>query len=63
MKGHLTDQIILNKGQFMEFINLICENYKLTNYNKSEGDIAYNLGVIDAVDRLREEICREILDL
>ena len=63
MKGHLTDQIILNKGQFMEFINLICEYYKLTNYNKSEGDIAYNLGAIDAVDGLREEICREILDL
>lgn len=38
-------------------------NYKLTNYKRSEGDISYNLGAIDAIDGLREEICQEILDL
>lgn len=63
MKGHLNDQIHVSKGQLMEFVNLICENYKLTNYKRSDGDISYNLGAIDAIDGLREEICQEILDL
>lgn len=62
MKGHLTDQVILNKGKMMEFINVICENYKLTNY-MGHDSIAYNLGARDAIDGLREEICREILEL
>ena len=63
MKGHLNDPIHVSKGQFMEFINLICENYKLTNYARCDGDVSYNLGATDAIDGLREQICREILEL
>lgn len=62
MKGHLTDQVILNKGQLMEFISCICENHKLINYMGCD-DISYNLGAKDAIDGVREEICREILEL
>lgn len=63
MKGHLNDPIHVSKGQLMEFINLICENYKLTNYARHGGDISYDLGARDAIDGLREEICREVLEL
>ena len=62
MKGHLTDQVIMNKGQLMELINCICENHKLTNY-MGRDDISYNLGARDAIDGLREQICLEILEL
>ena len=62
MSGNLNDPIHVSKGQLMEFINLICDNHKLTNY-MGRDDISYNLGARDAIDGLREQICREILEL
>ena len=62
MEGYLNESIQISKGQLMEFINLICENHKLTNY-MGRDDISYNLGARDAIDGLREEICMEILEL
>ena len=63
MNGHLTDQIAMNKGQFMEYITELYVQYVTTNYPKDGGDLINNLNIREELAGFREYICREIMEL
>ena len=59
----LMDQIIMSRGEMMEWINQIVEEYKGTNADEKSGDIGYREGMKDALSGFREYVSREILSI
>lgn len=59
----LMDQIIMSRGEMMEWINQIVEEYKGTNADEKSGDIGYREGMKDELSGFREYVSREILSI
>lgn len=59
----LMDQIIMSRGEMMEWINRLYEEYKSTNIAPYSNDVGYREGMKDALSGFREYISSEILSL
>lgn len=59
-RGHLCDEITIQRGSLMELVNQLCMEYLHTNMDKSSGDVGYQLGMKDGISGIREYICNYI---
>lgn len=59
----LMDQIIMSRGEMMEWINRLYEEYKSTNIDPYSNDVGYREGMKDALSGFREYVSMEILSI
>lgn len=59
----LMDQIIMSRGEMMEWINRLYEEYKSTNIDPYSNDVGYREAAKNTLSGFREYISSEILSL